>query len=63
MSTTVETAVGIQPFHVEFSDDRLDDLRSRIAETRWPDKELVGDPSHGVQIAMLRELARYWETD
>jgi pimeloyl-ACP methyl ester carboxylesterase len=63
MSTTVETAVDIQPFHVEFSDDRLDDLRSRIAETRWPDKELVGDPSQGVQIAMLRELARYWETD
>jgi pimeloyl-ACP methyl ester carboxylesterase len=63
MSTTVETAVGIQPFHVEFSDDRLDDLRSRIAETRWPGEELVGDQSQGVQIAMLRELARYWETD
>ena len=63
MSTTVETATGIQPFQVEFPDDRLADLRSRIAETRWPGKELVGDPSQGVQIAMLQELARYWQTD
>jgi pimeloyl-ACP methyl ester carboxylesterase len=63
MSTTVETATDIQPFQVEFPDDTLADLRSRIAETRWPGKELVGDPSQGVQIAMLQELARYWQTD
>ena len=60
MSTTVETAVDIRPFNVEFSDEQLADLRRRIAETRWPDKELVTDPSQGVQLAMLQELARYW---
>jgi pimeloyl-ACP methyl ester carboxylesterase len=63
MSTTVETATAIQTFHVEFPDDKLSDLRRRIAETRWPSKELVGDPSQGVQIAMLKELARYWQND
>jgi pimeloyl-ACP methyl ester carboxylesterase len=41
----------------------MDDLRRRIAATRWPSKELVPDRSQGVQLAMLRELARYWETD
>src|SRR3954453_10885007 len=41
----------------------MDHLRRRIAATRWPSKELVGDRSQGVQLATLRELARYWETD
>ena len=31
--------------------------------TRWPTKELVGDRSQGVQLATLKELARYWATD
>ena len=43
MSTTVEG--GIRPFHVEIPDEKLADLRQRIAETRWPSKELVGDTS------------------
>jgi pimeloyl-ACP methyl ester carboxylesterase len=60
MSATVETGVDVRPFHVEFSDDQLADLRRRIAETRWPDKELVADSKQGVQLALLQELARYW---
>ena len=63
MSTTVESAVDIRPFQVEISDDALADMRRRIAETRWPDKELVADASQGVQLALLQELARYWSED
>src|SRR6188474_900544 len=63
MSTTVETATAIRPFHVEFSDEQIDDLRRRIAATRWPSKELVDDRSQGVQLATLQELARYWASD
>jgi pimeloyl-ACP methyl ester carboxylesterase len=63
MSTNVDTAIDVRPFTVEFPDERLAELRRRIAETRWPEKELVTDPSQGVQLAMLRELARYWATD
>jgi pimeloyl-ACP methyl ester carboxylesterase len=63
MSTTVDTTIDVRPFHVEFPDEKLAELRRRIAETRWPDKELVTDPSQGVQLAMLQELARYWQTD
>ena len=58
MSTHVETASEIRPFHVEFSEDELAELRRRILATRWPSKELVEDPSQGVQLAMLQELAR-----
>src|SRR6516225_8848601 len=53
----------IRPFHVEISDETLADLRRRIAETRWPSKELVGDTSQGVQLATLQALAAYWTTD
>ena len=63
MSTTVETATEIRPFHVEIPEEQLDDLRRRIAATRWPSKELVDDRSQGVQLATMQELARYWATD
>ena len=63
MSTTLEAALDIRPFHVDIPQQALDDLRRRIAATRWPSKELVTDRSQGVQLATMRELARYWTTD
>jgi pimeloyl-ACP methyl ester carboxylesterase len=55
--------VAIRPFRVEIPEQALDDLRRRIAATRWPSKELVTDRSQGVQLATLQELARYWTTE
>jgi pimeloyl-ACP methyl ester carboxylesterase len=63
MSSTVQTGIDVHAFQVEVPDEALDDLRRRIAATRWPSKELVGDRSQGVQLATLQELARYWTTD
>jgi len=60
MSTTVETAAAIRPFQVEFTEEQIDDLRRRIAATRWPTKELVADRSQGVQLEAMQALARYW---
>jgi pimeloyl-ACP methyl ester carboxylesterase len=48
---------------VSVPDAELTELRRRIAAIRWPTKELVGDRSQGVQLATLRELARYWSTE
>src|SRR6185437_7831429 len=53
----------IRPFHLEIPEEQIDDLGRRIAQTRWPTKELVGDRSQGVQLRTLQELARYWATD
>ena len=53
---------ALRPFQVEFPEADLAELRRRIAATRWPTKELVEDRSQGVQLATLRELARYWTT-
>jgi hypothetical protein len=63
MSSTVETASDIRPFHVDIPDEDLDDLRRRIAVTNWPEKETVADQSQGVPLAVIQELARYWMTD
>jgi pimeloyl-ACP methyl ester carboxylesterase len=63
MSTTVNTATEIRPFQIKISAEQIDDLRRRIAATRWPTKELVPDRSQGVQLATLQELARYWTSE
>jgi pimeloyl-ACP methyl ester carboxylesterase len=53
----------IRPFNVDVPEAELAGLRRRIAATRWPSEELVGDASQGVEAATVRELARYWATD
>ena len=63
MASPVGDEAAVRPFHVEVPQEDLDDLRRRIAATRWPSKELVEDRSQGVQLATIQELARYWETD
>ena len=57
MSVTTQTT--IRPFQLEIPEEQLDDLRRRIEATRWPSKEIVDDRSQGVQLATMRELARY----
>ncbi len=54
---------AIRPFHVNFPEADLTDLRRRIHATRWPDKETVADDSQGVQLATMQQLARYWGTE
>jgi pimeloyl-ACP methyl ester carboxylesterase len=53
----------IRPFTVGFPEADLEDLRSRIVATRWPDKETVEDDSQGVPLALMQDLARYWATE
>jgi pimeloyl-ACP methyl ester carboxylesterase len=53
----------IRPFRVEVPEEAIADLRRRIAAARLPSKELVDDRSQGVQLATIRELARYWAAD
>jgi pimeloyl-ACP methyl ester carboxylesterase len=63
MSVTTEAATSIRPFHVEIADEALDDLRRRLASTRFPDRETVADGSQGAQLARMQELVHYWATE
>jgi pimeloyl-ACP methyl ester carboxylesterase len=59
-ASTEDTA--IRPFRVNIPDERLNDLRRRIAATRWPDQETVTDQSQGIQLAKLKPLVEHWGT-
>ena len=41
---------GIRTFHVDVPEVELTELRRRIRAARWPERELVGDASQGVQL-------------
>jgi pimeloyl-ACP methyl ester carboxylesterase len=58
---SVTAAELIRPFTIpKASREELNDLRARIENTRWPDREPVPDQSQGVQLELMQELARYW---
>ena len=54
------TSGEIRPFRIDVPEEKLVDLRQRIAATRWPDKETVSDGSQGAQLANLQPLVQYW---
>jgi microsomal epoxide hydrolase len=52
----------IRPFRVEVPDAVLDDLRDRLARTRWPDQIPGSGWDYGTDLAYLQELCDYWQT-
>ena len=59
----MSSETDIRPFRADMPGEAIADLRRRIAAMHWPSKELVKDRSQGVQLATIRELARYWATE
>ena len=53
----------IEPFTIDVSQDVLDDLAVRLADTRWPDEIPGSGWDYGTDPAYLRELVEYWRTD
>ena len=63
-ASAAQDSTAIRPFTVPIvPQSALDDLRKRVAATRWPEKETVSDMTQGVQLATMQKLARYWATD
>ncbi len=54
---------SIRPFQYRASESALEDLKRRIEETRWPERETVADDTQGVPLALMRNLAHYWATE
>jgi len=50
----------VLPFTLEVPQRELDDLRERLARTRWPERETVGDWSQGIPLAYVQDLCGYW---
>ena len=52
--------MNIQPYTVRISDEILEDLKERLARTRWPDEIEGADWDYGSNLAYIRELCDYW---
>ena len=53
---------AVRPFKIHVPAAALDDLRGRLANTRWPNQAPVADWSQGVPLAKARALIDYWRT-
>ncbi|MDH1011085.1 epoxide hydrolase [Pseudomonas nicosulfuronedens] len=62
-SGTAPADERVRPFRIQVPQEQLDDLRRRIAATRWPDRETVNDASQGIQLEKVRALVNYWGED
>ena len=64
-SSTLPTGNSeIRPFQkVTVPETELTELRRRIKNTRWPERETVTDATQGVQLATTQALAHYWGTE
>ena len=50
----------IEPFRIEVEESVLEDLRERLARTRFPDQIEGTGWEYGTPVPYLRELVRYW---
>jgi hypothetical protein len=53
---------AVSEFKLSIPAGALDGLKNRLAMTRWPNKETVGDWSQGVPLEKMKALADYWRT-
>src|SRR5262245_41109108 len=54
---------AIRPFRFSAPEEALVDLKQRLAATRFPEKETVADDSQGVQLATIKAVVRYWQSE
>ena len=66
LSRTADFLAGekaaVRPFRFHASQESLDELRWRLKQTRFPERETCRDWSEGVPLAALRSLVQYWQT-
>ena len=58
----MDEAAAVQPFRIDIPQGELDDLRERLARTRWPDQLPGVGWDYGIALDDVRELADYWRT-
>jgi hypothetical protein len=55
--------MSVEPFEARVSQAILDDLRERLAATRWPDEVSDAAWDYGANPQYMRELVGYWLED
>jgi microsomal epoxide hydrolase len=55
-------STAVEPFRIDIPQADLDDLRDRLARTRWPDQLPGVGWDYGIPLDYVQELAGYWRT-
>jgi pimeloyl-ACP methyl ester carboxylesterase len=55
--------MSVQPFKIEIPQAILDDLKTRLARTRWTDEVKGADWDYGTNLDYLKALVDYWQND
>ena len=58
-----ETRPDVTPFRIDIAQADIDDLRGRLARTRWPDELPEAGWMYGIPLDQTKDLARYWATE
>lgn len=58
----MEASAEISPFEIAVPEAALDDLRARLAATRWPEREPVAGWEQGVPLHWLQRACEHWRT-
>jgi epoxide hydrolase len=53
-------SASIEPFRIAATDEQIDDLKRRLRNTRWPERECVDDWTQGIPLGYVQELCTYW---
>ena len=53
----------VQPYRVDIPNDVIDDMRARLARTRWPDEIPGSSWDYGSNLEYVKELVEYWRTE
>ena len=54
--------MAVEPFKIQVPDSDLDDLKSRLERTRWPEELPGTDWDYGSNLGYVKELVEYWRT-
>ena len=52
----------VRPFKIQVPEETLEDLRQRLARTRWPGEIEDSGWDYGSNLAYMKELVEYWRT-
>src|SRR4029077_4927899 len=56
-------SMAIQSFQLPYSESAVQDLRERLARTRWPDTIPGSGWEYGFDLAYLQRICRYWREE
>ncbi|RFU82181.1 epoxide hydrolase [Trichoderma arundinaceum] len=60
---TDSTKSMIDPYTLHIPQEDIDDLKQRIAQTRWADEEVTDGSFHGIPLSKAKQIAMYWKDE